>query len=202
MSLRDQLIAKGLASKKDGRRVEQELRDKQRHEQGSRKRASALAAAQKAAARDAEERALRLRAEARQARAQEREAEERRNQFRQIVRGNQVRSRGSVRFHFRALDARSIKRMELSERVAWTLRAGEAAIVALVEDDRPHEYVVVSVGAARRLEELRPGCVVFVQPASTSAVDPADGLWRPEQEISLRPHRLGGPDPGPGFREA
>src|SRR5436190_415520 len=57
MSLRDQLLAKGVVSKKDVRRVERELKDERRSEQGSKDRKTKVEAEQAAARAGARARA-------------------------------------------------------------------------------------------------------------------------------------------------
>ena len=190
-SLRDQLLAKGLASKKDVRRVERELKDQRRQEQGHKQKARELQAQQEAARREAEAEAQQRRLEERRRREAEREARETRERVRQIVVGNAIRSRGPFRFHFRKLDGRTLGRLEVSERVAWKLRAGEAAIAA-VSDDRGEEYVVISARGAQRLADIAPERVVFWTRETAGLSAPEEALWRPEWDISLRPHRIDG----------
>lgn len=188
-SLRDQLLAKGLASKKDARRVERELKDQRKHDQGHKKRARELEAEQEAGRRAAEAEAQRQRLEERRRREAEREAREQAQRIRQIVAGNAIRSRGPFRIHFRKLDGRTLGRMEVSERVAWALRAGDAAIAGLA-DEREEDYVVISARGAERLSEIAPASVVFWTRDTAGLSAPEECLWKPEWEISLAPHRV------------
>lgn len=185
MSLRDALVAKGLASKKDLRRANQEAQAERRAAQGAR-RAQAEVEAEAAARQKADEaRALREKAEARRARELAREAAERAIQVRQIVRANRIRARGKYPFHHRTLDGRHIGRIEVADRVAWALRCGECAIVAA--DDG---YVVVNARTAARVLELDPARVVHFVRDTTGLSDPAEALVRSDWEISLRPRRF------------
>jgi hypothetical protein len=193
VSLRDQLVAKGLASKKDARRVTQELRENRKQVQATRRPQSEIDAEQRALAHAAAEAAQRRRAAERKSREQEREAAELSTRIRQIVRVNAVRSRGPFRFYHRTVDGTHLHRLEMSERVAFKLRCGEAAIAALVDGPEP-EYLVVSQRAAQKLAEIAPHLVVHYTTSTAGLSDAAEMLYRPESAISLVPHRVR--DPG------
>lgn len=189
MSLRDQLVAKGLASKKDARRVTQELRADRKQTQGSRRSQAEIDAEERA--RVAAEHAERTRRKAleRKAREEAREAAELAGRVRQIIRTNAVRSRGAYRFYHRAMDGRHLHRLEVSERVAFKLRCGEAAVAALPDGPEP-EYLVISERAAQKLAEIAPHLVVHWTRDTRGLADAAETLYRPESAISLVPHRL------------
>jgi uncharacterized protein YaiL (DUF2058 family) len=184
MSLRDQLLAKGIVSKKDVRRVDQQQRQERRDQQGSKARKSELEAAAREAAAAAEAEATRVKLEQKKAREAAREAVERANQLRQIVVANAIRSRGKFRFFHRKLDGVHIGRMEVSERVARSLRVGELGIAA-IDDGEDAEYVVISARAARRLRELAPERVVHLVEDLRGLGDGGEGLFEADWEIGL-----------------
>lgn len=189
MSLRDQLLAKGLVNKKDARRVERELKEERRQAQATRRPAAEVEAERRAAQQAAEESERRRKIEERRRREAERAEREQHERVRQLIRGNQVRSRGLVRFFHRTQHPTRLGRILVSEHVAWKLRCGECAIVARSEPGRETDYVVVSARAAQRLEEIAPGIVVCWVRDTRGLSDPDQGLWKPEWEISLKPHR-------------
>lgn len=198
MSLRDQLLAKGLVSKKDARRVDQELREARKQTQAHKRPASEVAREEVARRKAQEAAALQRAVAARAAREARREAVERRLRIRQIIARNAVRSRGKVRFHHRTVDGQSITRIEISDAVAWKLRCGEAAIVALVDEpdreggDTTTSYVIVSARAAQRLEEIQPGIAVHFVRDTAGLAAPEEAFLLPDWPISLIPHRVQG----------
>jgi uncharacterized protein YaiL (DUF2058 family) len=189
VSLRDQLVAKGFASKKDARRVEQQLKHERKLREGHQRSAAEVRAEEEAARQAAREEVLRRKADARRAREAAREAAERADRVRQIARGNAVRSRGNVVFHHRAADGTHIARMQVSERVAWKLRCGEAAIVAVADARGGVEYRVVSADAAQRIEEIAPGSTVHRVRDTAGLAAPEERLLVPEWPMSLVPHK-------------
>lgn len=188
MSLRDQLVAKGLASKKDKRKADQTLRLKRRKNQGSKRKKRQLEAQQAAERLAAEEALLERRAAALRDIAQARSHLERKQRVFAIIRANEIRSRGRIRFHHPDLEGRFIKVMELSYSVAISLRRGHAAIVGFDHGGQA-DYRVVSAGAATDLRELAPEAVVFQVRDTTGLPNPSEEFWSPEQAIDLRPHR-------------
>lgn len=188
MSLRDQLLAKGLVSSKRAKQLDREQRDERKKDKGSRQRKrdlEAAAAEQERAEREAQQ-ARRQRARAEY--AEQRARMERALQVRNTILGNRLRGAGPVAFHHRDLDGRRILRMQVSERAAHALRAGELAIVAH-HDGREVEYVLVPRRAAEKLDGIAPQLVVFWVRDATGAGDPdhafADRAWEP----SLRARR-------------
>lgn len=190
VSLRDQLVAKGLASKKDKRRVDRSKKRERKKKQGSRTR---KAAERREAARAAEaEREIRLRerALARKLREAEREAIERTYRIRMIITGNTLRTRGKVVYWHRALEGPSIPSIRVSERAAHKLRCGEAAIAGLRVGEEV-EYRVISARAAVKLEELGAADNIVAWVRDTTGIsDPSEAFLAPDWDISLVPHRL------------
>ena len=189
MSLRDQLLKKGLVSTKRARQIDRELKQQRKKKQGQRDKQRDVLAREAAEAKAREEQLAAARRESRLAAARARAALEREGRLRQIALSNQIRDRGKVVFHHRSVDGGRVIRREVHPRVAWMLRAGEAAIVAVRWGDRPVEYVVVNAGAADELAEIDASLVVFRvdDTAGISAPDEAfvDADWEP----SLRARR-------------
>jgi uncharacterized protein YaiL (DUF2058 family) len=204
VSLRDQLVAKGLASKKDAQRVERGLKEDRKQKQGARERKSveeARAEAERQAALRAE---VEARARARTEAERARDAVERDLRIRRMILDTRVRAKGKQAYWHRRLDSPVLARAAVSPRVASMLRQGELAIVALPPRfaTQEPEYVLVPARTARRLLELEPRLVLaFTQdPRGISA--PEEAFLEPDWEISLRPHRVGGPGGGDQGRGA
>lgn len=189
MSLRDQLIKKGLVDKKRARSLDREAKRERKAKQGQRERKKVVER------REREQREAELQAAAEARALARREAELRREaselpaRVRQKIRANLIRSRGPVPFHAVGPDGRTVHRLEVNERVAWKLRAGEAAIAALIWEDRPPELVVVSTDAARDLKEIAPESVCFLV-TDTSGISASDlVLPEPLDDLDLRARR-------------
>lgn len=179
MSLRDQLVAKGLASKKDARRVERELKDQRRAEQGSRQAKSATEAEQRARAKaEAEARHAEKLAERRAIEAR-REAAERALRVKNLLDGNRLRPGSGQPFWHRSLDGRHLLRMDVSSGTAWQLRSGEAAIAGIERHGNHVEYVVVPRKTALVLREFAPEHLVFHN-------DDTEGLSAPDLDFLRR----------------
>ena len=184
MSLRDQLIAKGLVSKKQARKANQDLKRRRKAEQGSRKRERELQRKREAEAKAEAE----ARSQARRERnvAQRQEEEARRGE--QIVAGNRVGARGPIPFHFRKRDGKRLGRMSLSQRAAFELRCGRAGIAWLTGE----EYVVVTGKGARKLAEVAPERLVFWVEDTKGISDPSEQFLHRQWETALGPHRVTG----------
>lgn len=181
MSLRDQLIAKGLASKKLARKADLALKRQRKAEQGSRARDTELRRKQEAEAEQAAEK----RAQARRQRNLEQRAIEEKHRGQQIVVGNRIGAGGPIPFHFRQVDRRRLGRIEVNKRAAFDLRCGRAGIAWLDKDD----YVVVTGKGARRLLEVAPERLVFFVEDTTGISEPSEQFLYREWETSLGPHR-------------
>ncbi len=189
MSLRDQLLKAGLASKKDVRRTNQELKEERRTEQASRKRKAALRA-EEAAARALAEDELKHKAEERRAREEAREADERVHRVRQMLQANRMGAKGRVPFHVRSLDGRRVHRLQVPERVAFGLRCGELAVGAFAEPGAEAEYYIIPSRTATKLASLAPEHLVFHVVDTQGISAPEEGFLTAEWEPSLKPHRL------------
>lgn len=187
MSLRDQLLAKGLVSKKQASKVNRELKKKRKQKQSKRDKrrdVEALESKQQAEARDAKQAE---RVEARQQREAARDVHEQRVRALQIVEGNQIRHQGRTHFHFKRVCGRRIGRLEVSEKVAWMLRCGEAAIA--VPDVDTESYVVITGKAASKLKSVSPQNVVFFTENTKGISEPDEAFLVRRWDMSLKPHR-------------
>lgn len=189
MSLRDQLLKKGLVDKKRARNVERELKRERKQKQSQRQKKREVEAARAQEEQARQDAVVAVRQQARAAARAARDAVERESRLRHIALSNRIRSRGRVPFHHRATDGRRIHRLEVGERVAWKLRAGEAAIVALRYGEREPEYVVVHAGAAKALQEIDASVVVHLVTDTQGISAPDEAFLEPEWEISLRPRK-------------
>ena len=193
MGLRDQLIAKGLASKKRGREVERELKQSRKTEQGRKKKQRAVAAEERAAAERFESQRREERARARDAYARARAETERVLRIRQIVLGNTLPAGGKHAFYHRSVDGRHLCRLEVPEPVAFQLRCGDLAIAGIETGRGTARYCVIPARAARTLEELAPDVLVhWVHQDGSAALglsDPALALSSRDWDPDLRAHR-------------
>jgi uncharacterized protein YaiL (DUF2058 family) len=194
VSLRDQLVAKGIVSKKDARKVDRELKEQRRAEQGSRKRKSATEREARARAEaEAEARREERIAERRELDAR-REVAERALRVKNLIEGNRLKTGTGQAFWHRSLDGRLLLRLDVSSGTAWQLRSGEASIVA-VERLGAVDYAVIPRRAALVLQDIAPERLVFHHPDPMAPEGP-DGLDDPsldflrrEWEPSLAAHR-------------
>ena len=188
MSLRDQLVAKGLVSKKKARQLNREQKEERRQAQASRKKKKHLqreAAAQAAAEAEAKEQQRR---EARRATQAERDALEQRLQVRNIVLGNRMPLGRAQRFFHRGPDGRTVVASQVSSGLAFKLRCGEAALARL---DHPTwvEVVAVPRRAAERLHALAPDQLLFFVEDPTGLSAPDLQFHQRDWEVELGPHR-------------
>jgi uncharacterized protein YaiL (DUF2058 family) len=187
VSLRDQLLAKGLASKRDAQRVERELKQQRREAQGARRsKAEVEAEARAAAAAEAEAKAEALRAQRREAEAR-REAVERELRARNLIDAHRSRRGGGQAWWFRRPDG-AVERTEVSSGVAQQLRCGEAALVRHTLASGS-DVVVVPREAAVRLLEIAPERVLCFVRDTAGISDPSERFLLRDWEPSLRPRR-------------
>jgi hypothetical protein len=188
MSLRDQLLAKGLASKKDARQVNRDLKKKRKKNQSQREKKHLVTA--KAADQKVEEEthARHVKQVARKARETESSQVEQEIRVRQLIAGNRIAHVGRTVFHFKKMGGRRLGRLEVSEGVAWMLRCGEAAIAGQVETQR-EVYTVISSKAAHRLLEIAPHQVVFFTTDNQGISNADEAFLKRTWETTLGPHR-------------
>jgi hypothetical protein len=188
VSLRDQLLKKGLVDDKRAKQIDRELKEQRKKEQGDRRRQSELRAEQEAARKAEDEARLQARLAARRQAEAEREAATRTFRVRQIALAGQIRARGKQAFHHKARDGRTVLSMDVSERAAWALRAGQAAIAG-IEDREGVRYLLVSAETAARLSEVDPAAVVFLVTDTHGISSPDHAFLQPDWEVGLHAHR-------------
>lgn len=186
LSLRDQLLAKGLASKRDAQRVERELQQSRRAQQGNRRSKSELEAEQRAAEQAALQEQARARAERRAAADAAREAWMRGVRARDLVAAHRQRRGSGQPWWIRRPDG-TVERTEVSSGVAHELRAGTSALVELARASGV-ELVVVPAEVARRLAEIAPERIVVWVTDTVGISDPAERFLE-RTEPTLRPRR-------------
>ena len=188
-SLRDQLVAKGLVSKKNARKASQELRSERKKRQGTKPKARDLRReAQEQLQAEQQAKAGRL-AAARRLSESARLELERRLRVRTIILGNSIRSRGPIRYFFKRRDGRRLDFVDVSELVAWKLRCGEAALAETPAEDGATVQIISRAGA-QRLLEIEEGSYLLAYTTDTQGIsDPSEDFLRPEWDISLTPHR-------------
>lgn len=188
MSLRDQLLQKGLVSKKRAQQAKRELKKARKQQQGARQKKKVVE--QETAANKQAREAAEL--EARRARRLERDEAkgqvERALRIRNLVWGNRIHVRGKQPFWHHTLDGTQLVRMNVSLRAAEQLRKGELAIAAFDHGNRV-EYVVVKGDAARTLRELGASSVVFLVDDVKGILAPEEQFLQRDWETDLRPHR-------------
>lgn len=192
MSLRDQLVAKGLVSDKRKRDVERQLKRDRKHKQANKRKLReerAEAEAREAAAEAARrEQAIRDR----EAAAAARSAHEHTYRVRQIIEANRMGRGGRTRFFHRIGGTGRIGRMQLPESLVRDLCMGRAAIAGFMDDTgRPVAHVVPRK-AAEKLAEVEPSAIWHWVRDGGSLDDPAEAPLRVSWEPSIRPHRVRG----------
>jgi uncharacterized protein YaiL (DUF2058 family) len=181
VSLRDQLLKAGLATRKQVQAAERELKQGRRQRQSQRlsrqeeeeQRHAAAAAAQQAALEDR-----------RQQRAERREVEEaaaRRLRANQIVQHHSLRFAAGVQpFWHRTPSGPLLHRLDLPRKLAVELRAGRLA-VAWAEVGGEPEYHVILRAVAERLRTVLPERVLFLNEKPPDLEDPAEQLLEPRE---------------------
>jgi uncharacterized protein YaiL (DUF2058 family) len=194
MSLKDALLAKGLVTKKDARRANQEIRKQRKQARGKQRKKNLVQAEAEDERSRAREEALRVRGDARRKRETEHAQRELGPRIKQVILSNRIAARGSLVFHHRAWKTSQILRLCVSEGVARQLRVGDAGIVALDEAT----YVVVGKSALEKLEALDASRIAFWVDSPGGEADPAEALCtRPDEESrtpDFRPRRASAVD--------
>ncbi len=189
MSLRDQLVAKGLVSKKRARKVEREIKQERKQAAAHRPKKRDLereAEARQAAEAEAADAARRAAHEARQA---AREARERALQVQNLLKGNRLALGRGHRFWFRRPASPRVSEVQLSSGLAHQLRAGEAALALLVHPTGDEEVVAIPKSAAKRLQQLAPHQIAFFVQDTTGISAPDLALHQRDWEAELGPRR-------------
>ncbi|MFH1467692.1 MAG: DUF2058 family protein [Pseudomonadota bacterium] len=181
MSLRDQLLKAGIASRKQVQAAERELKEARRKQQAqrlSRREEEERRQAEVVAEREA------LLEERRRQRAERRDGEEaaaRRSRANQIVHAHALRfARGVVPFWHRTPGGPLLHRLDLSRKLAVELRAGRLAVV-WAEVSGETEYHVVMRAVAERLRGVLAERVLFLNDEPPDQEDPAEQLHEPRE---------------------
>jgi uncharacterized protein YaiL (DUF2058 family) len=187
LSLRDQLLAKGLVSKKQAAKAKRDLKRSRKNSQGHQKKKRVVAEEEKEAARheSAVKEAARL--VAAQARKRAEAEMQRAIALRKIVLGQRIGVRGPLRFHHRPLLGTAVVRQQVSEAAARALRAGAMGIVAM--RGREVEYFVLARAAVQEVLKLAPALVVFFQPDGDGADDTEFAFTERTWDADLRARR-------------
>ena len=189
MSLRDQLIAKGLVSKKQARKATQELRKERKSKQGKRRRKKHVERETAAAEKVARETREAERRKARDEDASRREQHELVFRVRDLIRNNRIGGKGPVLFRFRMIGSTMVGTLKLPVALARDLRVGKAAIAGCRLGGEV-EHHVVSVAAAEKLAEVSPESLVFFVRDLEHLGDPAQAFAERTWETELGPRRL------------
>ncbi len=191
MSLRDQLLAKGLVSKKRAREIDRQARDERKAEQGARKRLKDL----EREARERGEAEARAEHERRLAERREREASrevaERALRVRNLLAGNRLRPGRGQRFWHRSPDGLRLQEIEVSSGMAYQLRAGEVALAAF-DHGTWSEVLPIPARAAEKLEALAPELILFWVKDTSGLSDPALRFHARDWAPDLRARRVKG----------
>ncbi len=176
MSLREQLVRAGLASRKDLRKINQKLKKDRKKQQATRVSRKVLEERERKARLLEQQERQRQRLEARRLFQAREEARTRDPRCNQILRYHAVsHGHGPQRFWHRTLDGRFLHRLDLPESLAMDLRDGRAA-VAVIKELGNEEYVVVSADVASRVISIIPERVVFFNEAPPDPGDPSEHL--------------------------
>ncbi|MEQ1501118.1 MAG: DUF2058 family protein [Myxococcota bacterium] len=193
MSLRDQLVQKGLVSKKHAQKIAREVQAEQRVERGNQKSKADQRAEAEAARAAAEAEATARRIADRKAREAEKAEVERRLRIVNLLAGNRLRPGAGQPFWHKSLDGKQVLRMEVSSGVAYQLRCGELAIAGL-QRQGDIDYVLIPNRAADKLAEFAPEHLVFRVTDPTGISDADHAFLRRTWEPSLAAHRAGPDD--------
>lgn len=188
MSLRDQLLSKGLVKKADVRRAEQEAKRERKAEQGAKARKRILEQERKAAEQAEEQARQAQRLEDRKRAESQRDRHERALQVRNLILGHRMNNRGEQPFWYRGPDGRTVFRLKVHPRIAAELAAGNLAIARLDQGNRDEHVLIGKVGA-EKLEAIG-ATEVLLHWAKDLPRDEADGLLQRDWEPSIRPHRV------------
>ena len=190
MSLRDQLLATGIANKKNTRRVAAQERKERTRRKGTEKKRGEVEREARVAAEQAErDRALAVREQAAKTRVAL-QALEVQHELHMLVETHRVGRRGRVPFHHKALDGVHLRKIWIDEATARRLRGGQLAIGGYLRRDGTARYAIITANAASALTERRPQMVVFWDRTELDATDPSLAAGTVVGEPSLRPHRM------------
>lgn len=189
MSLRDQLLAKGLVSQKQARASDQQAKRERKEAEGHQRRAHEVRAEEEARRTAEREAEARRKAEVRKANELRAEAEHHAVRVRQIVLANRLGGRGPIRYHHRRVDSPRLGVLMLNERLAFSLRAGMAGVAAVVEEQGV-SYHVVTRRAAEKLAQVAPEALVAWVQDTQGISHPAEAFEARTWEADFRARRV------------
>ncbi len=189
MSMRDLFVKKGLVSEKRAKEVDRALKEVRKAAQAQKRGKHELELEARREREAAQAAALEARRVAAEAAAAQRAAHEHSYRIQQIVRSHRLGGRGPVPFAVRVPASTRVITLWLPEGLARDLRAGRAAVVAMVEQGA-WACFPVSGSAAEKLESLAPGALVHWVKDTSHFADPAQGLMQRSWESTLGPHRV------------
>jgi len=182
LSLRDQLLKAGIATRKQVQTAERELKEERRQQQAQRLSRREEEQRQAEAARLQQ---LAVVEERRRQRAERQAAEEagaRRLRANQIVTHHALRFASGVQpFWHPTPGSPVLHRLDLPRKVAVELRAGRLAVVWGDVAGEPAFHVVMRA-VAERVLDLLPARVLFLNREPPDPADPAEQLLEPRAE--------------------
>ncbi len=179
MSLRDQLVKAGLASKKDKRRAERKLKNKRKKKQSKRLSKKEVGRRRGEEERKEREAALAARIAQRRERREVEEAAARRLRANQIARHHGMSlPPGPQPFWHRTLEGPLLHRLDLPREIALELRAGRLGVVCS-ESFGEYDYHVVARTVALRLRDIMAERTLFLNEEPPDPDDPAERLAEP-----------------------
>jgi len=186
MSLRDQLLSKGLVSKKRARSADRDKKRDRKRDKGSRDKKRIREEAERAA-QEAESNKRREEKQSNRARyARERERMERALRARQILQHHRVKARGRVAYHHTTTNTGQVARLWVDEATAFRLRNGEFAIAA---EPSGGGFVILPASVADRLKSFAAELVVWHVQDTTGLSAPDLAICVYDGETCLRARR-------------
>ncbi|MAA79804.1 MAG: hypothetical protein CL916_11140 [Deltaproteobacteria bacterium] len=174
MSFKDQLFKAGLITKKQLRKLNQDEKMERKRKKGTkRKKLVEQAEARAKAKKEKAERLVKIRAE-RAVREKATMESLKLRQVQQLLNHHRQRfSKGQQIFWHKTIEGTHVHKLWIPSRLAWDLRSGAMAIVAMGKIEDP-EYVVIPRDIARRIQDIEPHRVVFLNETPPDENDPAE----------------------------
>ena len=178
-SFKDQLYQAGLISKKQLRKINQEQKIERKRQQGNkRKKLVEQAEARAKAKEEKEARLVVLRAERAERELVMMQSLEKRK-VQQLLSHHRQRFRiADHPFWHCTIDGKHVHKLWVPSRIAWELRSGAMAIAAIGDIKSSYfEYIVITREIAKRIQEIEPQRVVFLNQQPPDKDDPAERLY-------------------------
>lgn len=174
MSFKDQLYKAGLITKKQLRQLNQdEKMDRKRKKGNKRKKLVEQAEARAKAKKEKAERLAIIRKDRAVREKATMEALKIR-QVQQLLNHHRQRFRkGQQTFWHKTITGTHVHKLCIPTRLAWDLRAGAMSIAAMGHRSDP-QYVIVPRDIARKVQEIEPDRIVFLNESPPDENDPAE----------------------------